>query len=170
MLIYLDANIVQYVADYESFVFSESPHCPVIEKRLRRELLALRNLVELDHLADWSYVAPRHLLEELRSNHHLTKNQRRVYDLFEKAWHDCVYFGQDVPGSFEIERNDSNLSCFGLQEKDRRHLAEAISIRASWFLTNDGRLLRKAGGSLGAMRLSRPSGCVEEIAVGLFLR
>jgi len=36
MLIYLDANIVQYTADYADFVFDNQIACPVEEPTARR--------------------------------------------------------------------------------------------------------------------------------------
>jgi hypothetical protein len=48
MLIYLDANIVQYCADYEDFIFGDGALPSGTKAKLRRELYALRTLVEMD--------------------------------------------------------------------------------------------------------------------------
>src|SRR5436190_13264764 len=48
MLIYLDANIVQYCADNEDFVFGWSQRCDVAEPKLRNQLGGLRQLVYMD--------------------------------------------------------------------------------------------------------------------------
>jgi hypothetical protein len=67
MLIYLDANLIEYTVRFEDFIFLQSDECPVVEPKLRREVYALRQLVELDQYGDWTFVAPMFLLEELRS-------------------------------------------------------------------------------------------------------
>ena len=51
MLIYLDANVVQYCATYDDFIFGDTDVCPVTETKLQKELTALRRLVELEQLA-----------------------------------------------------------------------------------------------------------------------
>jgi hypothetical protein len=49
MLIYLDANVAQYCADYQDFVFGDSA-APSINEPLLREVRALRQIVELEQL------------------------------------------------------------------------------------------------------------------------
>jgi len=67
MLIYLDANIVQYCADYEDFIFGDGALPSGTKARLRRELSALRTLgeieLQLEHL-DFDAVAQNQPCEE----------------------------------------------------------------------------------------------------------
>jgi hypothetical protein len=90
MLIYLDANIVQYCADHCDFVFGESATCKGVDAKLQKELEALRGLVELDQLGDWTFAAPAHLLAELRAGER-TEEQLDTYKVLEEAWSDSVW-------------------------------------------------------------------------------
>ncbi len=169
MLIYLDANLIEYTAEYEDFIFQESDECPVVEPKLRKEVNALRQLVELDQYGDWTYVAPMHLLDELRAGDR-TRRQLATCKVLEHAWLDCVDQASE-PTESHIHRIERGLYRLRMRDSaDRRHLAEALARGASWFLTNDGDIVRKTHGKIGAMRVSRPSECLEEISVGLFLR
>jgi hypothetical protein len=169
MRIYLDANLVEYTVEHEDFIFQQSDECPVAEPQLRREVNALCQLVELDQYGEWTYVAPTHLLDELRSGHP-TRGQLALYRVLEEAWLDCLV-GQEEPTDSEICRIEKSVHGLCLKDSaDRRHLAEALARHASWFLTNDRDIVRKTHGKIGAMRTSRPSECLWEISVGLFLR
>ena len=53
---------------------------------------------------------------------------------------------------------------------DRRHQAEAIGLNASWFLTLDKDVLKKAAEKVRQIRVCCPSECLEEISISLFLR
>ena len=169
MFIYLDANVVQYTAKYSDFIFQVCRRCPVKEPKLRREIMALRYLAELDQYGDWTYIAPRHLLDELKQGQP-TPEQLETYKTLDEAWRDC-YFPGDEPSETEICRINESLFELHLKDPaDRRHLAEALSRHATWFLTNDGEVLRKTRGRINSMRITRPSECLEDISVGLFLR
>jgi hypothetical protein len=72
MLIYLDANIVQYFADYNKFIFGNDPLASRIKAKVVKELIALRELIELaleiesrDFDNRFDIAAPKHLLKEL---------------------------------------------------------------------------------------------------------
>ena len=67
MLIYLDANIVQYCADQSDFIFGISDKTLTVDQKFQRELVALRRLVELEQLGGWEFAAPSHLLAELHA-------------------------------------------------------------------------------------------------------
>jgi len=54
--------------------------------------------------------------------------------------------------------------------KDRRHLAQAIALNASWFLTNDNDIILKCKEQMLPVRVARPSECLDEISIGLFLK
>lgn len=170
MLIYLDANIVQYCADHEDFILCQADKCPIDEPKLRRELLALRQLVELDQFADWVFAAPRHLIGELHAGER-TAQQRETYTLFRQAWEDSESVQEFLPNQDSVDSIEKSLTCLNLKDSaDRRHLAEAIALNASWFLTNDREIVRKSGGKVCATRVSLPSQCLEEMSIGLFLR
>jgi len=83
MLIYLDANIVQYCADYEQTIFGEcSPVC--IQRKLLLELQAMKRLIELEQLGSWEFAAPGFLLKELHAGRPRS-HQLEVYRLLEEA-------------------------------------------------------------------------------------
>jgi len=169
MLIYLDANIVQYCADHWDFVSGESAACKTADAKLQKELEALRRLVELEQLGDWTFAAPAHLLAELRGGKG-TGEQLDTYKLLEKAWVESVWCDDIQPTEETVGRIGRSLATLRLKDADQRHLAEAIALNASWFLTNDGEVVKKAEGRFAAMQVCRPSECLEEISVGLFLK
>jgi hypothetical protein len=165
MLVYLDANIVQYCADYSDFLFGEQAEYPIQEPHLLRELLALRQLIALEQLGDWSFAAPPHLLAELRRGSP-TPNQLAVYSLLEDS------FGPEWAINEGIFREVvEQLAPLQLRdEADQAHLAYAVALGASWFLTLDRDILRKTRGQVRTTRVVRPSACVPEISVGLLMR
>jgi len=170
MLIYLDANIVQYCADESEFIFGETERSSTIDPKLQKELVALRRLVELEQHSDCEFAAPRHLLDELNAGTP-TGFQHETYQVLYEAWHDSVWMGDDSPTEEKVEEIEDSLGPIGLKHTaDRRHLAEAVALAASWFLTNDGEVLRKTKGFLSGMRICLPSKSVEEISMGLFLK
>jgi len=73
---------------------------------------------------------------------------------------------------------EQSLSVLKLRHApDRSHLAEALALNASWFLTNnnDKELINKANGAKvkgvqRGMQVCRPSECLPGISTGLFLR
>jgi hypothetical protein len=149
MLIYLDANIVQYCADYDDFIFAEGALPSATKARLRRELSALHKLVEielqLEHLDfenRWNFAAPTHLIKELLRGRP-TENQQNVYPVFRQVWDD---FGREYaePDTEHVASIYHSLRYLNLKDSaDRRHLAEAIAIEAAWFLTNDMDIIKK---------------------------
>lgn len=165
MLIYLDANIVQYCADYEEFLFGDQANCPVQEPRLRAELHALRNLIELEQLGNWTFAASEDLFSELHGGRP-TAHQREVYELLKES-----YWPDEGRGGAVLWDVAEQLESLQLKDRlDLRHLANAIALGASWFITNDDEILRKTGGWVRTTRVARPSGCIPEISVGLFLK
>lgn len=169
MLIYLDANIVQYCADEWKFIFGEIDRSSTTDPKLQKELVALRRLVELEQLGDWEFAAPRHLLYELNAGTP-TDSQRETYQVLHEAWHDSVWVRDDSPAEEKVQEIEASLSPVGLKHAgDRRHLAEALALAASWFLTNDREVLRKTKGLLRGMRVCLPSKSIEEVSIGLFL-
>jgi hypothetical protein len=170
MLIYLDANLVQYCADHGKFIFGESDTCDQVNSNLAKELAALRRLVELEQLGDWAFAAPRHLLEELRAGKP-TEEQKETYKTLEEAWSDSAWLDDSWPTEDIISSIEQSLGVLKLKHaSDQRHLAEAIALNASWFLTNDKDILGKTKGCVQGVRIRQPSECLQEVSVGLFLR
>src|SRR3972149_10640051 len=90
MLIYLDANIVQYCADYERFILGDDTTPPTSDAKLLKELEALRTLFELEQLGQgWEVPAPTHLIKELLRGKP-TPNQQNTYDILLRAWQDSA--------------------------------------------------------------------------------
>jgi len=176
MLIYLDANLAQYCADYEDFIFGRSDVPPVNQPKLLRELEALQQIVALEQLGEgWHVAAPKHLMQELVCEP--TDNQRRVYSILLQAWQEAAQQEAHDLDEETITQIEQSLRPLQLKDKDRRHLAEAIALGAVWFLTNDKGLInhtrpRKCRNricSVQGVYVARPSECIPEISKGLFL-
>jgi len=163
MLLYLDANIVQYCADYEAFLFGGGSSPQGLEPNLLRELRALRELIELEQLGNWQFAASENLLRELHRGHP-THEQHNVYQLLEDAAHspspDAVTVGERVQQLTDVNFRDN---------ADRRHVATALAMGASWFITNDRNVIDATSGRVASLRCAGPSECIEEISVGLFI-
>jgi hypothetical protein len=188
MLIYLDANIVQYCADYENFIFGSGDPPSTFTAKLLSELVALRELIELELKIEqmdfenrWDVVAPSHLIRELFSGRP-TDEQRRVYRILQEAWVDCGQEEHIAAKEDEIAAIEKSLRPLGLKDvADRWHLAQAIALGASWFLTNDGDILEKTRqkpsyvgknligiaptiGIVQGVRVGRPSECIKRLS------
>lgn len=174
MLIYLDTMIVQYIVDHEEYVFGKisgySCECPVTEPKLKRELNALQQLVFLDQLGDWVYTCTPHLWGELNAGRP-TREQQELYPLIMQAWKESAWTEAFPLEEREVIRVENSLKILNLSHSaDQRHLAEAIVLNASWFLTNDKEVIKKCKGKDLPLRVARPSECLNKISVGLFLR
>jgi hypothetical protein len=177
MLIYLDANVVQYCADNEDFIFGDKPASSINDGKLLRELTALRRLVEIEQLGTgWAFAAPFHLMNELLAGIP-RPNQRRVYNILLQAWIDLGWQDSAATSEDRISSIVDSLHSLNLKDNaDKRHVAEAIVLGASWFLTNDRNIVNRTRlkpelvGSVQGVRIARPSECVEEISTGKFLK
>jgi hypothetical protein len=170
MLIYLDANVVQDCADHGDFILGQSETSENVSPNLQKELAALRTLVELEQLGDWTFAAVAYLLEELGAGKP-TEEQKETYKVLQEAWSDSAWFEDNEPTDDVICKIERSLAVLKLKHaSDRRHLAEAIGLNASWFLTNDKGILRKTNGAVRGVRVRRPSECLQDISIGLFLR
>lgn len=177
MLIYLDANIVQYCADYEDFIFGDNLASQAIEAKLLKELRALCRLVEIEQWGTgWTFAAPVHLMNELLAviPH---PNRRKVYDVLLQAWQNSAWQNSIQASENRILSTLSSLYPLNLKDDaDKRHIAEAIIVGASWFLTNDKNIINRTRqnpkliGNIQGVRIARPSECIEEISTGLFLK
>lgn len=177
MLIYLDANIVEYCAVYGDFIYGERKTAPTREAKLLKELESLRRLFELEQLGEgWDVAAPTHLMKELLSGEPELQLQE-VYAILLDAWKDATWRETVEAGEqkiISIERSLRTLNIKGVA--DRRHLAEAIALGASWLLTNDRKFINRTRpkpeviGSVQGVRVARPSECIQHISLGLFLK
>jgi len=176
MLIYLDANLAQYYADYQDFISGDSA-APPINEPLLRELEALHQIVELEQLGEgWHFAAPKHLIQELL--YKPTPDQREIYSFLLQAWQEAGQQEANEVSEEKITTIERSLYPLQLKDKDRQHLAEAIALGAVWFLTNDKRLInhtrpkenKKVVCKVQNVYVARPSECIPEISRGLFLR
>jgi hypothetical protein len=150
MLIYLDTMIVQYISDYYDYIYQEisSEHeipNPVSEPKLATELAALRRLVFIEQFFDWVVAAPTHLMDELLSGKP-TPSQLETYKTLSQSWKDSLNWGDEgiEPDEEKILSIYHWLGSLNLRDKpDRRNLAEAITLQASWFLTNDKNIIKR---------------------------
>jgi len=174
MLIYLDTMIVQYTIDYEGYIFGEisgsSGECPVSDPKLKRELDALRQLIFLDQLGNWVYACTPRLWDELNAGQP-TRGQQEAYPIFMQAWKESAWTEAFPLDEEEVSQVEDSLRILNLSDAaDRRHLAEAIVLNASWFLTNDNDVVKKCKGKDLPLHVAKPSECLSKISVGLFLR
>jgi len=187
VLIYLDANIVQYCADYDDFIFGKGPLPPRTKARVRKELIALRKLIEIelelehrDSENRWDIAAPKHLMKELLAGKP-TEKQRSIYSLLIEAWNDVGQDEYGQPDEDEISLIEKSLRPLRLKHvADRWHLAEAIALGATWFLTNDSDIIEKTRqplqvgnkvigivqnmGIVQGVRVARPSECAQRVS------
>jgi len=169
MLIYLDTMIVQYCMDYKDFIFGDSSKCPTSEPKLRKELSALRRLAELDQLGDWIFASSPQLVSELHEGSP-TVDQVEIYKLLRKSYEESGWGEAFRIEHQAVDRIVSSVKHLGLQPADTRHLAEAIALNASWFLTNDKGITLRCEDQDLPIRLARPSECFEDLSLGLLLR
>jgi len=174
MLIYLDTMVVQYCIDYLDYVLGEitgnTDDCPVDEPKLRCELHALRRLIFLEQLGDWVYAFTPHLWDELNAGNP-TSEQRKSYLILMETWRESGWIEAFPLEETEVSRIENSLKILHLRNSaDRRHLAEAIVLNASWFLTNDKEVIKKCKKKGLPLCVARPSECLSEISVGLFLK
>jgi hypothetical protein len=159
MLIYLDANIVQYCAG------GLRP-----DGKLEIELDALDEIIELASHAEvqdldhrWDVAAPKHLLDELERGRP-TPEQLRTYRSLREAWHDLGVEKHGSPDAEAVYRVQLRLARLNLKDPpDTLHLAEAVAMGAAWFLTLDKEILRKTRskenepGVIEGLTVGRPS-------------
>jgi len=161
MLIYLDANIVQYCAGWEA------KHPP--DAKLMMELQALDEVIELAAYAEtqdldhrWDVAAPEHLLDELEHGHP-SKGQLDTYRDLREAWQDLGVEKHGTPDAETVERAQRRLARLKLKDPpDTLHLAEAVAMGAAWFLTYDKEVLKKT------RKKNKPNepGVIEGVTVG----
>jgi len=150
MLIYLDANIVQYCADYGDFIFAREGAMQPPNPNLKMELRALGEVIELTVRAEvqdldhrWDVAAPVHLLEEL-SRGNPSQEQLDTYRWLREAWQDLGIEEHGSPDVEVVNAVETRLPRLNLRDPpDRRHLAEAVAIGASWFITLDKDIIEK---------------------------
>ena len=104
-------------------------------------------------------------------------NQRRVYSVLLEAWRDSDWQDSIAASEDRLSAIVDSLNSLNLKDSaDKRHLAEAIALGASWFLTNDKNIINRTRrklemfSSVQGVQIARPSECIEEISTGLFLK
>jgi len=170
MLIYLDANIVQYIADYRNFIFDFDDTMRPPDRKLEIELRALREIIEMASHAEgqdldhrWDVAAAKHLLDELLSGRP-KPHQLDTYRSLREAWHDLGVEKHGSPDAEVVDRAQRRLARLNLRHPpDTLHLAEAVAMGAPWFLTRDKEILRKTRskanepGVIEGVSVARPS-------------
>jgi hypothetical protein len=173
--------IAQYIADNIDYIMwlggylaleeVDRTKMPKGDSKYRIEIEALGKLAFLEQLGnDWCYVATPHHLTELHAGQP-TANQVAFYRILANTWNDSGWFEAYPLDMAEVECTYQALEALGLKDTaDRLHLAQAIVLNASWFLTNDSDVLRKCQNADLPLHVCRPSECLERISVGLFLK
>ena len=134
MLVYLDEVIIPQTTS----------------RLLWQELKALRALIQFEleieqlEVANlWEVAAPAHLMKELYAGKP-TDTQRRIYSVLREAWSESDWAAYIEWSDENVRLTDMSLGILNLkQAADRRHLAEAVVLKASWFLTNDTDIITK---------------------------
>ena len=87
-----------------------------------------------------------------------------TYSILRAAWRDLGVDKYESPDVGAVNAIDHRLRSLNLQDPpDRRHLAEAIAMRATWFLTLDEDILEKTRdvprgpGMIEGVIVARPS-------------
>jgi len=161
MLIYLDANIVQYCAGWEA----KQPPDAKLETELQAldeiiELAAYAEMQDLDHR--WDMAAPKHLLDELERGRP-SEAQLDTYRALRDAWQDLGVEKHRIPDGQTVARVQRRLARLELKDlPDTLHLAEAVAMGAAWFLTYDKEVLKKTRNK----RKPNEPGIVEGVTVG----
>ncbi len=176
MFVYLDANLIQYCADHGEFLFGALAKPDNLSADLQRELVALRELIEValgiesrDTGNRWCIAGPKHLVAEPLDGEPM-EGQREVYEMLQAAW--VEDHRATAPARDRIRAIDVSLAGLGFARKDRLLLAEAIALGASWFLTCDKRLWRNVNArregdrQLRSLRVAFPSECAKIINFG----
>ncbi len=159
---------MRYAAAFDAYIVGMMDEPPVDQPKLARELEAIRRFVEIDSLADWDFACSPRLTKELFEGNPSTR-RKAVYKLLMDAWNESGNeFGPDF--SEKANRLESTLVPLGLDGPDRRHLAEAIVIGASWLLTNDDKFVEKCRTAKLPLKVAYVSECLNRISSGLFLR
>ena len=170
MLIYLDTMIMQYSIEYYEFVFGRisgySGECPVSEPKLKRELNALHDFMFMEQMGSLVYACTPHLWDELNAGK-VTTEQYQSYSILKQSWEESGWMDAFPLNEREVLQAEDSLIPLRLDAADRRHLAEAIVVHASWFLTNDNEIIEKCKEKELPLRVARPSECLSEIFVGL---
>jgi len=161
MLIYLDANIVQYCAALEVMQRAD-PELMIDLQALDEiiELAAYAEAQDLDHR--WDVAAPKHLLDELERGCP-TPEQLRTYRGLRDAWQELGVEKHGTPDAEVVERAQRRLARLKLKHPpDTLHLAEAVAMGAAWFLTYDKEILKKTRNK------NKPNGpgVIEGVTVG----
>lgn len=173
MLVYLDTMIVQYTIEYYDFVFGRisgySGECPVSEPNLKRELYALRDFMFIEQMGSLDYAFTPHLWDELNAGQ-VTAEQQKSYAILKQSWEESGWTDTFPLNENEILQITDSIKSLRLHAADQRHLAEAIVLHASWFLTNDNEIIERCRGKELPSHVARPSECLSEIFVGLFLK
>ena len=161
MLIYLDANIIQYCADLEAMQGEDTKldiELQALDKII--ELVAYAEVQDLDHR--WDVAAPKHLLDELKRGRP-TKRQLRTYRGLRKSWEELGVEKHGTPDAEAVERAQRRLRRLKMKHPpDILHLAEAVAMGAAWFLTYDKDILKKTRNK------NKPNepGVIEGVTVG----
>lgn len=161
MLIYLDANIVQYCAGWEA-KFPPDPEFALELQALDEiiELAAYAETQDLDHR--WDVAAPEHLLEELEHGCPSPRQLDTYRDLRE-AWQELGVEQHGTPDAKAVEGAQRRLARLELKDPpDTLHLAEAVAMGAAWFLTYDKEVLKKTRNK----KKPNEPGVIEGVTVG----
>lgn len=202
MIIYLDTMIVQYIADNYEYIFLNSVSFlktsnDLYGPKFAEELGALRRLVYLEQFGDWDFAVSSHLMNELLDGNP-TNEQRATYHTLLQAWMESGWIENSLNNEEAVSKIDHLLLLLKLKDKaDRRHLAEALALGASWFITNDTNIIKRSRQKqhelsdltdkvtsndpnltnnqmlkrlLQRITIAKPSECVSEIEQALTLR
>lgn len=177
MLMYLDTNLILYFADYSDFVFGNDNIVFIAEPNLLNELISLKKIIEMEQFGEgWNVALSAHLLYELQRKP--AREQKETINTLIASWEDYGLYKANLVNEEDVLLVECSLVTLNLKPADRRHVAEAIALGATWFLTNDKRLIKRTRPkkfpnnicSVQGVFVAKPSECLEELSRGLFLK
>ena len=166
-----EEGFVNYLTGLRKLYLTTCISWYIIPSRLEMSRdLKRRRIEQLEVANRWEVAAPTHLVKELLSGRP-TPDQRRAYSILLQAWCDSDWPEYTSASEAEVTSIERSLRSLNLRDDaDRWHLAEAIALEASWFLTNDSDIIDKTRpepnviGIIRGVRVARPSECLRVLS------
>ena len=162
MKIFLDTNIVIYLARYNGYVMVGEPD-QLLEHEdegWQAEVSALKQLFDVHEVAGFRFATTPTIIEEMTHNPS-PRWEREFLELLVEHTRDCIA-EEEIQFTEELvqEVMRSLSPTFGKITNDCLALAEAIVLECDVFLTNDAKLARRVDPQ-GRIMIMRATGLLE---------
>jgi len=148
MRLFLDTNLVRYIGTHQGYVFEteESDDLAAEQPLMREQIDALWAIFKADERAHFEFVISPGVLGEIMDSP-VGEAEGNIVSLLLEHSRDLAEQEGWQYDEVAVRRIEQGLKEFTKSQcKDRRLLAEAIFFECDVFLTNDLRLVKKAGG------------------------